>query len=548
MPEVQPFQAAHTSRAKQIPERLDSSISWNQTLWAYGLLAAGLFFRLWHASGTFLNSDEVMHFAAANQSSWAETYKASLTLSHPPLLIFVLHLWRGVGTSELILRMPSIIAGLAFCWLTFQWARILFGQGTAWIIYTLVLFLPTSIELSTEIRQYALLLAFAMASAYMLEHALAKNSAGSMWLSGGFLLLAIASHFSAFLFAPALGIYAVWRMAARNPGPRMVAAWIACQLAAAGLCAFFYFTQIRVLSHYFGGQDPTQAWMANSYLGHSYFVPGRVNPILFIIGRTVGVFQYTLRQLLIGDIGFVFFVAGVILLFRNKAVSTHASSRQLATLLLLPFAINCGAAMLRAYPYGGTRHSSFLLPFAVAGISVSLDRLARHKASWGIAIAAILSLVCRLSVAQKPPYFSSLDERAANMRAAIDFIRQLPHAEPIFADLQTSLMLGHYLCDQRPYVPDHSIDGFISYECGGHRVIASNTTYVFNAKTFHEKLQHLSAAYDLSPGSRIWVAQMGWNAHLSSELASAGNNVMPHAFGTEIQLFEFSISQSRMAH
>ena len=60
----------------------------------FALLILGFLARIWHASGTFLNSDEVMHFAAANQPTWLETYKVSLAISHPPLLIFVEHIWR----------------------------------------------------------------------------------------------------------------------------------------------------------------------------------------------------------------------------------------------------------------------------------------------------------------------------------------------------------------------------------------------------------------------------------------------------------------------
>src|SRR5262249_42045899 len=149
----------------------------------------------------------------------------------------------------------------------------------------------------TEIRQYALLLAFAMGSAYLLERALARESAAWMLVSGISLWLAIASHFSAFLFAPALGIYALSRMLAARPATRVVGVWVFTQTAALGLFVFFYVPQIRRLSQYFGGQDATQAWMGNAYLSHSYFIPGKINPLVFLAGRTIGVFQYTFRQL-----------------------------------------------------------------------------------------------------------------------------------------------------------------------------------------------------------------------------------------------------------
>src|SRR5438067_681058 len=134
MPQVEEIQTSRIARFKQIPERIDLSLTQRPNLWAYVLLAVGFLVRLWHASGTFLNSDEVMHFAAANRTSWHETYKISLAISHPPLLIFVMHAWRALGTSELMLRLPSILAGTAFCWFTFRWAQMLFTKNVAWLV------------------------------------------------------------------------------------------------------------------------------------------------------------------------------------------------------------------------------------------------------------------------------------------------------------------------------------------------------------------------------------------------------------------------------
>jgi hypothetical protein len=444
-----------------------------------------------------------------------------------------------------MLRMPSILAGMAFCWFSFRWARMLFEKSVAWMIFAFVLFLPSTIELSTEIRQYALFLAFAMSSAYSLERALARNSAGTMLLSGVCLWLAIGSHFSAFLFAPVLGIYAIWRMWTARPPVGVISTWIVGQLAALGLCGFLYFTQIRLLSQYFGGQDATQGWMGNAYLSHSYYIPAKVNPLVFMIGRTIGVFQYVFRQLAVGDLAFIFFMIGMVFIFRQRPVSARVSSRQLGCLLLLPFAINCAAALVRAYPYGGTRHSCMLIPFALAGVSVALARALKHSVSLGIAAALLTSLVCHLSTAKELPYVAPDAQRSAHMQAAMAFIDQIPATEPIFADVQTNLLLGHYLCNQRPMISDRSIPGFVSYQCGGHHVIASTTKYVFNARSFYNQWQEMIAKYHMQPGSKIWVAQMGWYTYVEFELENYPQfQIAPHDFGPQIQIFELTVGQS----
>src|SRR5689334_1343338 len=81
------------------------------TLGAGLVLMAGLLVRVKIACGTFLNPDEALHYLLAHQSSWLEAYRASLTNAHPPLLTFVLYFWRPLGDSELVLRLPSVIAG-----------------------------------------------------------------------------------------------------------------------------------------------------------------------------------------------------------------------------------------------------------------------------------------------------------------------------------------------------------------------------------------------------------------------------------------------------
>src|SRR5579862_4355101 len=133
-------------------------------------LAAGIvlllafLLRLWRASGTFLNLDEAMHFLAGNKPTLAEAYRASLGLAHPPLLILLLHVWHRLGTSELFLRLPSVIAGTIFCWIFLKWLTRIAGPIAGWAGLILVSFLPACIELSSEIRQYSLLLCFLMAA------------------------------------------------------------------------------------------------------------------------------------------------------------------------------------------------------------------------------------------------------------------------------------------------------------------------------------------------------------------------------------------------
>ena len=103
------------------PRERDGFLGWLQnrspTLIPVLLILAGFLLRLSLAWFTFLNPDEILHYLLANQPSLQQAYHASLTTAHPPLLILFLYYWRMIGHSELILRLPAVLAGTVFCWI-----------------------------------------------------------------------------------------------------------------------------------------------------------------------------------------------------------------------------------------------------------------------------------------------------------------------------------------------------------------------------------------------------------------------------------------------
>ena len=239
--------------------------SGHSALLAAIVFAVGFFLRIKAASGTFLNPDEVLHFLAANQTSLAAAYRASVGTAHPPLLILVLYLLRSFGTSELVLRLPSVIAGTVFCWVAFSWLTSLLGQMAGWIGLIFLTFLPPMIELSAEVRQYALLLCLSALAAYFLERAWARNSAREMLIAFLFLYLAMLTHFSAILFAGTLGGYSALRLVREPLSKGLLALWTTGQAGALVLLIFLYQTHIAPVSSRERAQQSMQALLTNSY-------------------------------------------------------------------------------------------------------------------------------------------------------------------------------------------------------------------------------------------------------------------------------------------
>jgi uncharacterized membrane protein len=507
------------------------------------VLLLAFLLRLWKASGTFLNLDEAMHFLAANKPSLAEAYRSSLNLAHPPLLILLLNLWRRLGTSELFLRLPSVIAGTIFCWIFFRWLTRLLGPSVGWVGFVLVSLLPVFGELSSEIRQYSLLLCFMLAAAYVLELAFAENSAGKMAGFFFFLYLAILTHFSAILFAGTVGVYSLWRIVSDRPSRQVKATWIVGQAGALGILIFLYVVQISKLK---GG---AAAQHMQVLLANSYFHRGHDHLLGFIFARTFGVLQYTFGQLAVGDIAGLLFIAGVVLLWRGKSpiAKPGPSCRQLSLLLTLPFAINAITAIVDMYPYGGTRHSAFLVPFAVTGVSLAIVKLTRQPLV-ALGVAIFLIALCQAFGTPHRPYIRREDQRRINMTQALEAIRQNISADDlIFVDFQTSFLFRFYLCPEVGPA-DSPASEFRTYSCGGHRVVSTNSeTTVLTANSFVRRWNEMADAYGLKLGQTVWVFQAGWDIDLAQQLQEkvpGFHDLKTQSFGRNITLFRLTVGSS----
>ena len=531
----------------------EASRQWGTPSWTPGhvrvaalaMLAAGFGVRLWLASGTFLNPDEALHFFDANRGSAWLVYQASLTMAHPPLLIFLLYWWKSLGTSEFMLRLPSVLAGSGFCWVFFKWLEKLFAPTVALVGLTFAVLLAPMVLLSAEVRQYELLLFFAMCGAYLLELALEKRSAGIMLASAACLYFAMLSHYSALLFVAAIGVHALLRLATDRPPLAVTAAWVAGQAGALALLGFLYVTHLSRVKHTTMAEQAFESWLYKSY-----FHPGHGSLIIFVLARTFSVFQFMLGQLVAGDIALFLFVAGIVSLLRGTVArpASGASSRQLAVLLILPFVLNCTAGLLGVYPYGGTRHCVFLAVFGLTGISLCIVKITGERTTRALAISLVLILLCWAFRSVRQPYFYRADQSHAHMEQALAFIReQIPPSDLILVDYESGLELAHYLCDQKPVSYDGSIPGFLVFTCSGHRIVSTMyTLWAFDPQTFLEERIRLVADAGLKPNDRVWVAQARWTVTLAGDLKKQFpefQQLQVQSFGRNIQFFALRASQ-----
>lgn len=531
-------------RTSRDPLAAEPNNTWGFTA---AILIAGFFWRLWLAHATFFNTDEAWHFSVADQNSLAAAYRASLTLAHPPLLVFVLYFWKHFFSSDVMLRLPGVLAGTIFCWVFYKWLTILFGRSTAWCGLVFAAFLPPMIVLSAELRQYSWMLLFATSAAYFLERALSENSSRAMLFSSFCLWLAMLSHYSAFLFAASLGIYAIARIVIRDtnaqrPSTALIATWATGQAIGVALALFLVKTHISKLGSVYPG-DPLRRF-GDFYLADVYFHAGKESLAHFLYRGTFGVFRFLCAQRAAGHLTTVLFVAGIIcLLLSARRASTRPQSRLLALLLVLPFFMNWIAVIAGFYPYGRTRQCVFLAIFGLAGVSYCLAKISRERTGLAVCLAAAIVAACHLfGTPHSLDMIVTTEQRHEHMDAAITYIRsEVSASDILFTDKPTSFQLMHYLCGPNPVSVHSSGVGLDSFDCNGIRVISTDLNDgSLTPESFPEKLRRLKDNYLLNSTPAIWVVQMAWSSGLGEALRRDYTfaEIEPHVFDRYIEVFQ----------
>jgi 4-amino-4-deoxy-L-arabinose transferase-like glycosyltransferase len=499
--------------ALQIDDPAQGTPLWASSRVALFLLTGlGLLVRLWWAGAVFVNPDEALHYLLSLQPDLQTTYQATLTTAHPPLYIVLLHYWGYLGNSELFLRLPSVLAGTGVCWMLYWWLKRITNQSTAVLGLTLSLFSPALILVSTELRQYALLLFFCASALYWLDRSLAENSRAMMFAFGLFLWLALLTHYSACLFALTIGIYALLRIRSsqvRAKTPASVAGlWLGTQVVALAITAALFKTHVSKLR-----SRGMPAAIADSYLKGSIFHRGEDHVASFIFKTTIRLFHYLFSQEAVGIAGLLLFGVAIYGLVRARIEFRHGpSSSQLAFLLIFPLLSNCLAALGGFYPYGGSRHNSYLAIFVVTGIAIALAHWSpRHSRIMPVTVA-ILLLVCNLFPAPTGQYIRPRDQNRKQMQAATNFLRQnVAPGAVILTDDQGGMLLSYYLCQSKVVQFNPPFQHLFEAPCGPFQVVSLDPhQWIFHAATFPAELRRVEQTFRLPPGQTLWLFQAGW--------------------------------------
>ncbi len=405
------------------------------------IVAAGLYLRFVTAGGTYFHSDEAWILLTAMKSGLGNVYRAGLVHNYGPLMNFALHFLTFFGGSERYFRMPGILAGALTPMVAYRWVADTFGKGAGLAAACILGFSPELVILSAQVRHYAVHTFFIVCSMYCLERAFRERSAKWMRLFGAALLLALLTMYMSAWFTAAAGVYALVRILRKELPWRLAAEWAAIQVAAAGLMAVAWATHLRGLVG-----SPAELYARQNWLRASYYHPESQGPFDFLSAATGRLFGFVFANARVGTWMVFVFLAGIGLILWGKA-GMPGRRRIPALSLVLPFVVTAAAGLLAVYPYGGTRHDSFLCVFMAAGASVAVSFAAQGRLV--VVLPAAMCLIPLWIGAAEPHVLDDLPSLSTHQQMAgmLDYLpARTPPVRTVVVDLYSAPAFNYYVC------------------------------------------------------------------------------------------------------
>jgi hypothetical protein len=521
---------------QRLDRRLEPHLDWV----AVGFVAVGLVVRLVLAGTSWLNSDEIIHFMAGDQPTLALAAQEGLACQHPPLHYWLIFLWRNLGRSDLMLRLPAVLAGAALVWVGYKLLRSNSGSAAGIAALGVLTFAPELVLRSREVRGYIFLLLLVVAAVYCLERAWQKRSALPLMFYALLLALAMLTDFSAFPVVLALGLYVLVSVRVERPGGKFIAAWAAGQALLLVLGLVLYQTQISHLKGFGAQQFAREGWGRNIY-----FHPGSDSLPGFAVHNLLALFTYIAASPLLGILAAALFLVAVLIALLRPRAAQRRGDQRFGLLVLLPLLVALGMALTGLTPFGGSRHSIVPAVFCLLSVAWLVGRWAGTRLTFVLAGAILLGPMWLLFARQLDAWIAPRDQARAQMTAAVDYLRaQTPAKGLVFCDDQSQVLLLRYLGQGRR--SDSSPPGFIEYAVGRFRLV-SPVTWTFAVEPadalfntdFATAFFRFEEAYGLGPGDTVAVFSGGWTENLAAQLGRKYGSDYPglQRFGNNLSVF-----------
>lgn len=483
------------------------------------LILIGAAARLYYAEASYLNPDEAMHYSAAAQSTWAGVYAASKNQAHPPLLLFVTHAWLPLASSELLLRLPSVGVGVLSLWLAYLWLKAASTPAAALAGLTFLCVSPAMISAASELRHTAWLLLFVCAALYACERFVARQRYRDVaWLSLA-LSAALLSHYSAMLVAAGCAVYVAVRLFLVRARLQVWLTWAALQIGVAlvGYWSLFVhgerwapklFSSTVATTTTTTGRAARSGAARFSYIAPTLHQPEKESAASFALRGWLDVWEYLCGNQVLS--GMVLAVIALAILLTWRALGKKSLHRPFVLVLVLPFAIGAASGVLRLYPFGGSRHVAFLLPFAAGVFGIAVARIVGPRMIRVVTLCAVAVLAW---LGTTVPANDPSRMARANMQAALEFLDTRPAEALLLVDFQTRHILEFYWHGRarRRGIAAPQLEHFVIDE---QKILSTHWgVWALNNSNSAQLLKQVTTKLRLPPGHPVWAFSTAWPNH-----------------------------------
>lgn len=469
------------------------------------VILAGLPFRIALLDRFYLDSDEAMHFQAALEPTIGGALQASQSYTHPPLIFLAYHFWLPFADNELMLRLPSLILGVAAQYLAFVWLKQMTGPRGALVGLVLLTFSMPIIHLSAQMRGYPLLWCFHFSALIFFQRFLERRRASDLTLYTICLMLALSTHYSTAWLILTLGICGLINVIGRRPGTRFSVMWVGAQLSLLAACLTAYRFHISSFVGSSTQADLWDFWLHDNRFAHS---PGGQFSLLVMMG--IRFLSYVSGQL--WPLLAIAIPIGVSSLIQIVHEQTHSRSAVpvVASMAVLPFLLSGILLLARVYPLGPTRHSLWLMPFVLVTVAAVSNRLfVRFPRMAGTGMIC-LGLCWIWLYPGRAVFATSTNQTPELMRRTIvELEKHVPQGATIVTDEATRNVLAYYLSPRIVCSPVSLGGGYTQYRMAGYRIVTVPEFYLFaccmrnDVDTFRQALGH-------SNGDAYWIVYLGF--------------------------------------
>lgn len=217
----------------------------------YGVVAGvvvALVLRLLFLQGKSLWLDEALSLRVA-QAGPAAWLAGSVERYHPPLYFWLLSYWLPLGDSELMLRLPSVLLGVASVYLLYRVGQALGGTAVGLTTLWLAALSPLLVWYAQEVRSYSLVTFLGVLGLYALVRLADRPWAGWWLLLAAAMAAALYAHYTAALLMLLQVAFLVLLLARRRLQALTVLYWLLAWVVAA--LAYWPWLQTEAAARFF---------------------------------------------------------------------------------------------------------------------------------------------------------------------------------------------------------------------------------------------------------------------------------------------------------